>query len=62
VAEGHGHPLVCTIRAIFLTFGHDISKALCILQTFSSEEPNGAFTLDVKLVLNESLGGILGGT
>jgi hypothetical protein len=23
---------------------------------------NGAFTLDVKLVLNENLGGILGGT
>ncbi len=53
---------MCTIRAIFLTFGSDISKALRIPQTFSSEEPNGAFTLDVKLVLNESLGGILGGT
>jgi hypothetical protein len=25
-------------------------------------EYNGAFTLDVKLVLNENLGGILGGT
>jgi hypothetical protein len=23
---------------------------------------NGAFTLDIKLVLNENLGGILGGT
>ncbi len=29
---------------------------------FSKNQSNGAFTIDVKLVLNENLGGILGGT
>jgi len=28
----------------------------------SQRQPYGAFTLDVKSVLNENLGGILGGT
>jgi hypothetical protein len=37
-------------------------KKLIVIRTTTSNSNQGVFTLDVKSMLNENLGGILGGT
>jgi hypothetical protein len=42
--------------------GHEVFAPVENLWMVASVNYNGAFTLDVKSMLNENLGGILGGT